>query len=190
MLHVTVNWTGFSGAPGFTNFYFGNTSDVTGANSAVTTSQAFLDAIHFYLPVGVNVQASTEVEVVDPANGDLLDVITATASSPVWAGQMTGAYAAPTGGIVNWRTAGVHRARRVRGRTYLVPLGGDAYQSDGTLLDSVRTGIVTATAGMVSSPFGIWARPFGPPPVVAGALYDVISASVPDKACVLTSRRD
>lgn len=191
MLHVTMNWTGFPGAPGFSNFYFQNTSDLTGANSAVTKVQQFADALHFFLPANVTLQASTEVEDIDPANGDLLGVITATAASPAWTGTDTGIYAAPAGACINWLTAGVHRGRRVRGRTFIVPLGGDQYQADGSLLDATRTGLLAAgNAFVTGGALAVWARPYGPPPVVAGGVYDVNAVSVNDKVSVLRSRRD
>lgn len=191
ILHVTMNWSGFPGAPGFSNFYFANTADLTGANSAVTKVQQFADALHFYLPANVTLQASTEVEVIDEENGDLVDVITATASSPAWVGTDTGIYAAPAGAVINFKTAGVHSGRRVRGRVFIVPLGGDQYQSDGSLLDATRTGLAAAgNAFITGGALGVWARPKGPPPVVAGKLYDALTASVADKVSILRSRRD
>lgn len=190
MLRVKSVWTGFTGSPGFTNFYFGYTSDLTGANSAVTATQQFWDQVHTALPAGVAVQASQEVEVVDPANGDLLSTITATAASPSWVGTVAGPYAAPVGAVINWKTSAIHSGRRVRGRVFLVPLGGDRFQSDGTLLDATRTQLLSAGNNLATGALSVWARPKGPPPVVAGAEYDVNGVSVPDKACILRSRRD
>jgi hypothetical protein len=190
MLRVKSTWTGFTGSPGYTNLYFGNTSDVTGANSAVSVASDLWDRLHTFFPTGVTVQASQEVEDVDPANGDLLGAFTATASSPAWVGTSPGGYSAASGAVINWRTAGIHRGHRVRGRTFLVPLGATCYQTDGTIIDAIRASMITALTPAVASPLGVWARPFGPPPVVAGAFFDVISASIPDKSAVLRSRRD
>lgn len=191
MLRTQMLWTGFPGAPGYTNMFWNTTSDLAGANLVVTQGQQFADAIHFLLPANVTVQVSQEVQDVDPATGNLLGIITATAASPAWVGTDTGLYAAPAGACISWKTAGIHpgvnRPGKVRGRTFIVPLGGDQYDASGTLLDAARTTLQAATTQLVANRLGIWARP---KPLVPGALYDVTAASVADKVAILRSRRD
>lgn len=190
MLHTVINWTGFPGAPGFTNLYWPGPFNQVNIDSSVQATSNFCDALHFFTPSDVTMQASLTVEEIDPANGDLLNVGTSVVSAPGWVGAIAGGYPAPCGAVINWRTASLHRARRVRGRTFIVPLGGTQYDSAGSLIAGAVTGIQAAGTALVTAGLGVWARPKGPPPVVAGAFYDVVAASVPDKSCVLRSRRD
>ena len=190
MIHTTLNWTGFPGAPGFTNFYWNLSGSQVNADSAVQATSNFADAIHFALPSNTSVQASLTAEEIDPANGDLLNSYTAVVTAPAWVGAISGLYSAPSGGIINWKTAGIHRAHRVRGRSFIVPLGGTEYDSAGSLTAGAISTLQGAATAMITAGLAVWARPKGPPPVQAGGVYAVTSAVVPDKACVLRSRRD
>lgn len=187
MLHATIDWTGFPGAPGFTNLYFlgGLTqSEVDAVNGYL---QTFTDNLHFFVPSNVTLQARQQVEEIDPGAGTLLGVLNSTTAPSAWTGAVTGLYSAPSGAVINWQTPGIHAGRRVRGRTFVVPLGGTQYDSSGTLLAGAVTGINAAATALNASTLGVWARPR---PGVPGAIYNTTGNSVPDKACVLRSRRD
>jgi hypothetical protein len=75
----------------------------------------------------------------------------------------------------------------------MVPLGTNAYDTDGTLtataLAAMRPAAVALAGDSGGSRFVIWARPNDVIPVDGGA-YDVITATIQDKVAVLTSRRD
>jgi hypothetical protein len=81
--------------------------------------------------------------------------------------------------------------RRLRGRTFLVPLGSTFYTTDGTPIETARTNIAAAAAVLIANtggpPLGVWRRPS---PSGVGVLGVATTASVPDKAAVLKSRRD
>lgn len=190
MIHTTLNWFGGSGLPGFSNFYFNLTPSQVNADSAVQATSNFADAIHFYLPSGVSTQASLTAESIDPANGDLLASYTAVVTAPIWAGSITGPYSAAAGAVINWRTAGIHRGHRVRGRTFIVPAGDTVFTNGGVVASGAQAALTTAGQAMVTAGLGVWARPKGPPPVVAGAIYAATAASVPTKGAILRSRRD
>jgi len=114
-----------------------------------------------------------------------------------------GAWAAPAGATAQWTTASYLYGRRVKGRTYLVPLTAGAFQSDGTILDTTKTALNAAAAALVAgaSNFVVYTRerqaksaaesPTGKEITYRpGASSMVVSGSVADRVAVLRSRRD
>lgn len=188
-----MTWTGFTGSPGYTNLYFINPEVPTLAirNTTAGRVRTWFEAIKTTLPSTVNVAYPSEMEQLETETGTLM------ASLPIDAlantvGTLVGNFASPTGACVNWTTSLIVNGRKLRGRTFLVPMGSAAFQTDGTLKDSDRTAIVTASNTLCSFQdnlvLGVWHRPA--PGAADGVAAQVASASVKDKAAVLRSRRD
>lgn len=196
MAKVTARWSGFSGAPGYTNFFFQlpssdswtsqNGSDVSGAVGG------FFTGLLPILPSNVRIDVQGDLELIQDSNGELVDVLPLGARPQLSGSAASGPYSAATGAVVTWRTAGVVRGRRVRGRSFLVPLAGIAFENDGTLnaasidiIQSAATGMINA--GGTGDPV-VWSRPTA---VGAsdGSAWPTLSASVPDMGAVLRSRR-
>ena len=198
MLKVKTKWTGFNGAPGYTNFYFRDFSSTgeptqTHASGAVTRTHTFWNNLQSRFPSVVQLAVQGDVEVIEETNGEMKSVFSVTPPTTVTGSATSGLYSGPVGAVVNWRTGGVRNGRRVRGRTFLVPLANENYQTDGTIdptkLASMNT-TVAALADQTGSPdLGVWARPTTPGGS-DGVWYAVTSGSVPDLAAVLRSRRD
>lgn len=199
MARVKARWQGFTGAPGYSNFYFvddGNIGiDMTQADRATGKVHTFFDAIKLAFPPNVQIQVMNDVEVIDSVNGQLKTVFT-PATRPLVTGT-SGAtnYSAATGAVITWRTAGVRAGRRVRGRTFLVPTSSGTFHTDGSLVDSwvttFRTAAETLLAADVNAPeLGVWARPGTPLAPRNGEWHRVTGATVPDMAAVLRSRRN
>lgn len=188
---VTAQWTGFPGAPGYSNFFFevaGDVGEQLGAPAAVRTA---FSSILAELPSGVSVQVSPTVEYIDETTGQLQDYGDAEETPQAVNGSASGNYAGPAGAVVNWQTATVRDGRRVRGRTFIVPLASSAFQSDGTLGSSTITTLNNFASNILggsSNPnrFVVWGRPSSSPGVAA----PVTGYRVPDMAAVLRSRRD
>jgi hypothetical protein len=193
---VVAKWAGFTGSPGFSNFYFicasGNTHTAAGAVNGLDQVRNFFNGLSALFPVGLTINMDPAVAVLDEASGVALSEFSVTPGGTV-TGTATGAYSAPSGAVVNWRTSSIVAGRKVRGRTFLVPLGPIAYQANGTLADNVRTDINTAASIMANvalgSPakLGVWHRAVNG---AGGVHVPVTSATVPDMAAVLRSRRD
>lgn len=185
MQQITVLWTGFPGAPGYSRFYW---AEATAPNLAAFTT--FFTGIADRLPTNTTVQVQNTGNVISELTGDLIGAWSGPAQAAI-VGTSGGAYAAPAGAHINWRTGDVINGRRVRGRTFLVPLSGAAYDSDGTIaataLTDLRTNLATLVTALVGSDFGIWHRPVGG---ANGSLHDLVSADIPDKTATLRSRRD
>ncbi len=200
LMRVKLLWTGFSGGPGVTNLFFGTQGSSDGAwitpeqmTQVTTQVDAFCNAVNSRLPASVSLQVDKTTEVIQTATGQIFDYKTLTPFARA-NGSGTGAYSAASGAVVNWYTSGVRNGRRVRGRTFLVPLAGSALDTNGTLADAASGGLQTAATALLAptaagAVLHVWSRPTTPGGS-DGIAYPVISARVPDKVAILTSRRD
>lgn len=198
---VVINWTGFAGAPGFTNLYFqeagGGDFSQGAADNATAKVDTWLGSAIALLPSAVTVQVNPSVEVHDEATGNLVTYFQ-TAAKPVRLGNNVNNYSAASGAVINWYTNGIKvgkggKARRVRGRTFLVPVGGETLSADGTLTNA-KADLLRAATGQLVAPagtgvLGVYSRPTVAAPN-SGKWFNVSSFTVPDKVAVLRSRRD
>lgn len=194
-MRVTARWTGFLGAPGYSNFYFGTAfldggllGDVA-ADAADNVSQAVnqLDGI---LPDGVNIDVESEVAIIDSDSGEVQG-FEEVGEVPGASGRGDPAFAGPVGAVVNWRTNDVRFGRRIRGRTFIVPLHIEAYEGDGTLTTVTRSALDNFAGAIrqsaIGAEFGVWSRPRDGS---GGVFATAVGHRVPDLAAVLRSRRD
>lgn len=197
---ITWEWTGFPGANGYTNLFYGaTTGDATEALAAATKSRIFIASFAGIVPLGITIRLVTDVRLLDDATGDLQDIFTVSGITDCVMGG-TATRSAPSGGCVDWLTTTVHGTRRMQGRSFVVPLSSDQYQNDGSLVGAAVTALATGAESMRTAsgpPFGVWGRPraadpLATPPVTAraGLWGPAVSSRVPDKAVVLRSRRD
>ena len=188
---VTVGWSGGKIGTGFTNLFF--TEGISTAQLANDAVRAFfttaLGTSGQQLPSGITLTFPTSIDVLEPATGILVTTVGVTTPGTV-VGSDPGVYAAPAGACVTWRTAGVVAGRRVRGRTFLVPLGASALQADGTPSALFMSDLNTAAAGLIAAApeLVVWHRPSS---LAAGdgAPYPVLGFMANDKIAMLTSRR-
>jgi hypothetical protein len=193
---VVLNWTGFNGGPGFTNLYFKTAGDtavlLTDAQNAVTKVDAWATALSNHLPAAVSVRVDPTVTEMNEQTGAQIGFLPTTAPAAHPGGDSSG-YSAASGACFNWYTSGALNGRRVRGRTFIVPLGGTKYDSTGTLASTTVTSFQTATQTLLDnnsvSRLQVWHRPSVAAPT-SGAAFPVEFYTLPDKAAILTSRRD
>lgn len=201
ILRITLRWTGFTGAPGYSVFHFGTDGGFwdggiigdglqQAADAAADRVASAASAAGGAIPSVVSLAVESEAEVLNSDTGEILGVVEVDAEVAQQP-RMSGGYSAASGAVVNWRTNDYRFGRRIRGRTFLVPLGGDAYQSDGTLVPGALNDLndfVAAIIGDGSGPdFGVWSRPRSG---TGGVFATAVSGNVPDMAAVLRSRRD
>jgi hypothetical protein len=194
MYHAVVNWSGFSGAPGFTNLYAETTDPLlAGAEDFTQNIDDMITHWANTLPNGVNVQVSPEVETIDDLDGTLLDVLTVAGSLPAHNGALGGNYAGASGWCIDWLTAGAVFGRRRMGRSFVVPASTEVFQNDGTIQAATLTEQRAAASAFVAAAgpvFGVWVRPKTGTGAHAGQFVPAVAARVPDLAAVLRSRRD
>lgn len=190
---VTVH-TGLQGLPGYTNWYFfGDPVSQSTLDGYITASRTFWESIASHFPSAWRYAIQPDVSILNPADGALQRVMTATPGAQGTFGS-TGAYAGGVGACVTWNTGFVHGSKRLRGRTFLVPLIGTDYAADGTLVDSQLTGLRSAASTLAAvAGFGVWGRPRAAAPGVpalTGAWSAATGAQIRDHVAFLKSRRD
>lgn len=209
VLRVKLRWSGFQGGPGYTIFHFSTGTEgfhtVTEAEAAVDRVDAFAEAIKGMIPYQTALQVESDVENIDPATGEMTTVFSATPAAAHNATISLGpTFAGPVGMVINWKTAGVREGRRVRGRSFLVPLLSQTFDVNGTATSAALTTVNAAAAPLYAGTsgdvrLGVWARPTAIKDVNGeptgeynpdGIWHAATAHSVPDMAAVLRSRRD
>lgn len=174
-----VEWRGLPTGPGVSTFY---------ADDAGMDIRPYLDSL--FTAIGIKTPGAISFYI--PNSGITIDSGTGhpngswTAGSAITrAATGSGAYAAPVGGLIRWETPVFIAGRRLVGKTFLVPFLSGCFESDGTLLNTVKTDLQAAAALFVTgaTSFRIYSRR-------NAAVANVTTSSVPDKAMVLRSRRD
>lgn len=199
IIRLTINWTGFTGAPGYTNLHFESPTDAPISqemvNDAVAVTETWMASWRPDTPNGCLTGVSTNIPELDENTGTIEAFWTAGTAAPA-SGASNGEYAGGSGACVNWYTDGVWNGRRVRGRTFLVPLGSNGMSNNGSLSDTRLAVWRTATATLIGAAnlarLVVWRRPVDilGEPFVNGGAYDVNSYTINDKAAQLRSRRD
>lgn len=188
---VRAQWSGFNGAPGYSQFHFQSSTGEPDAAGDRALVHQFFAAVDNWLASPVRISVDSTVEILDSATGQLIDYADDDTELPQLTGGSSGAYSAASGAVVNWLTNTVVGGRRLRGRTFLVPASPAAYQSDGTLdptaLTALNNGASILSGAGFSSGFGILSRPAGGGQISFG---EVTGHRIPDMAAVLRSRRD
>lgn len=188
---VTAEWSGFPGAPGYSNFHFSEFTGGIDAEQVRGRVEAFFEPLKTVLASAVTITIPPTVEILDEDTGMLTGWMDGGEEIRINTTGTAGDYAGPSGAVINWITGTVRNGRRVRGRTFLVPIRSGAYDSDGTLTSDALTSIREAGDEFVTqdfnSGFGVWSRPSNGS---GGIFAPVTGYRVPDMVAVLRSRRD
>jgi hypothetical protein len=145
--------------------------------------RAFFAFMSDLLPTDVNITVSGTGDLVDDTTGLVVGGYSG-ADAGVVVGADAGPYSAPTGLCITWNTGVVLGGRRLRGRTFLVPIGGTSYDGTGTILDG-RLAVARVAAGnLIASgiDLSILSR-------VNHTSMPVTTATIADRAAVLRTRR-
>lgn len=191
ILRVTAVWSGFTGAPGYTNFHFmGGGGLISDAQQVAERVGGALENLATVLPRDVQISLRPELEVIDEATGEVQGY-QQTSGIPAVTGTATGSFSGPVGAVVNWTTNDLRFGRRIRGRTFIVPLAGTAFWTAGGLnanaQNSIRAFANELQGGDLDSELVVWSRPRNGS---GGVAATVTGNRVPAKAAVLRSRRD
>jgi hypothetical protein len=144
-------------------------------------------------PLGVQWTFPNAGDVIDDTTGALTGAWSSSGGGVVAAGGPANA-AAGAGACISWTTGGIvpgkKGPRRLRGRTFLVPLANGLYGTDGHIIPSQLAVLQTlANSLQAAGPLAVWHRPSA-----AGASdgnsYGVVSNKVSGKVAFLSSRRD
>ena len=159
---------------------------VAAHQTAFTTARALF-------PGNVTISFPVAGDTIQDTTGDLVGVWSAPAVASVTGGASS-TQAAGVGACIGWTTGGIVNGskgpRKLRGRTFLVPISADNYQANGTLVDgALAVSQQLALDMMGTGPLAVWHRPSSATGSDGGS-YGVISGRVRDKVAFLSSRRD
>lgn len=192
IVKVRAIWSGFQGAPGYTNWHGLSDGDAAVAAAALAgRMRAFFNGMAVGLPLEASVKVQRTYQVLDSTNGHVTAEGTLATDPLAVAGTVAGNYSVVTGAVVNWETGLYNEdGHRIRGRTYLVPLT-NVFDTHGSLNDpsiALMTTVSTAAIGGVGN-LVVYSRPTSKG-ATDGRVSTVTAATIHDKACVLRSRRD
>lgn len=183
MKRIKVEWTGTGvEGPGLTVLHFLDSATTNQVRGAVN---AFFAVAAVFVPVGTTIRVPNGGDIIDASNGELTGVWGSSGATQ-HDGDTEGAYAGGVGLRVVWQTGAIRGGRRVRGSTFIVPIGAVCYDVDGTLTTATVDAMQTAASNLAVNSLAVWSRPR---PGLPGAEVDVETALAPDKVSWLRSRR-
>lgn len=188
---VVVEWAGPNVVGRAVNvLHFDATESPVPPVAAIRSAYAGMSA---QFPSGVTIRVPGSGETIEDTTGALTGVWSDATPAAVTGGVVPQA-AAGVGACVTWNTGGIvtgtRGPRRLRGRTFLVPLANACFDTDGTLTTVARDDIAAFAADMLAAGgLGVWHRPTTTGGS-DGTSYAALSATVRDKVAILTSRRD
>ena len=186
---LQILMTGFPGAPGYMTTYW----DLSDDHPPMDDIRSVFGAEGNIWPTGLTLTFPSTGNIIDDVDGSLVSTWVSDAPDDVVGGG-TVAYAAPAGACFTWFTGAIHRGRKVQGRSFLVPLDGGMYQTDGTF-NNTALGTLNAMAaalGIIGRQV-VWCRPVLDDEggvIASGTSFDVQGGFCRDKVAVLRSRRD
>src|SRR5256885_16833203 len=145
MNRVRVAWSGFTGAPGVSTFYLDS------ATTDLAPLKTFFTSVTSFVPNLVQINIPVSGDQIDSNTGEISGVWVGTGSGVVNGFGGSAAYSGSSGFCVDWLSATIIAGRRRQGRTFFVPASVNAYQADGTIIESTRTSVLAAASTMISA---------------------------------------
>lgn len=193
---VSVAWQGWPGAPGVSQFYYGTSLGDLPTQNNIDAIRTFFQAFAGILPNGLTITVPRSGDRINQTDGKIIGAWEVPTQPAVVTGTGTGNYAGNAGAVVHWLTTTVVAGRRVRGRTFMVPLIASAFDAQGSMSTATVTLASNAAAALVAQVDGapsVWSRPFTDPtgkkPAREGSLAQISSSRVPDLSVSQRSRR-
>jgi hypothetical protein len=187
-MQYRVNWSGTTGGAGVSVFNarwsVGSLGSLQPFADAV---RVFFDSLKAIVPNEVSWTFPAEVQEFDTSSGQLKSVHAVTAPASVSA-TSSGSFAHASGARIDWHTPAIVNGRRLRGRTYMVPLVNTSFGPDGLVTTTARTTLTNAGNALINAlatpgSLAVWSR-------THGILADVQSPHVSSLGSVLRTRRD
>lgn len=141
------------------------------------------------VPGQVTITVPTSGDIFDPSTGTITGYWSAPSDGGTVTGSTTSNVAAGVGACVTWSTSDVKNGRRVKGRTFWVPLPSAYYEQDGTIMATALEELDDFAVALTTSGLQVWSRP-STSGGSDGSAHDVVTYRIRDKVAVLTSRRD
>jgi hypothetical protein len=194
MMRVRTVFSGWDGGPGLSTFYFTNTSENSTAAGIVVgrVHQFWADLVPVFA-VGTAIDVDRNVDVLNPASGEVTNTLSVGAQSQVVGTGSSNAQApASVAILMQLGTAEWVAGRRIRGRVFISPITSNAVSTTGKLASAMLGVLTPAASGLLASlptenALCVWHRPKNG---AGGSAVPVTTVNYPDKLAVLRSRRD
>lgn len=184
LVRVRSVWSGTPVVGGGVSTFYWNESH----SGFVADLGAFWTSIGALIAAGVTITTENTGDLIDVETGAISGSWTDGSTSIVNSGG-TSTYAAGVGLRIRWATGGIRNKRRVRGSTFVVPIGTACYDAQGTIANANLTTAGNAAGALFAASEGnmrIYSRPVAGS---GGAASTVLNFTIPDKVSWLRSRR-
>jgi len=191
VLEYRAIWDQGGSNPGYSVFHARGAGSSTAGEASQDLAnkvRELMDGLKAVVTVDYTFTFPPEVLDFNTSTGELEAVHTIDAPANV-VGTSANPYSAASGARIEWRTSAIVEGRRLRGRTYIVPVGTNQYEADGTLTAGCRGILQAAADSYFDDAFtsdahpSVWSR-------THGIMADISAAVIPDEVSVLRSRRD
>lgn len=189
-------WTGYSGAPGLSTFYFSGTDtstfSATDAANARTAVETFFTAIRTKVATGITIASDGTCETIDPVSGAVVGSVYPGAPIGISGGGGPSSAPLSAAACISWVTGVSVNRRILRGRTFLSPLVPATWLASGTLDPSAVTQFVNAANALIADTtcqLVIWHRPNPLKSGNNGLVSPALTAKMNATGAVLRSRR-
>lgn len=188
VLESRIVWTVPGGGVGYSVFHHLGVGSQPKADAITTALRALITAVLPSIPNEVSMVPDSEVRELSTIDGSLISTW-AVNPGAVQQGSNAGNFMGAAGLRVDADTNIIVAGRRLRGRTYWVPVASAAFSTGGAVLPAQQTLFVNAmnafraSVAAVAAEPAVWSR-------THGVAYQVSTYSVPALGAVLRSRRD
>lgn len=204
LMRVRATVDGWSGGPGLMTFYF------TGVDGGDADASGVVGRVHDAIVLGaglwnrnIHIQVQGAVDILNPANGNVTGTTSVTAPASITGAENDDTFL-PLGSsvLLRLKTSTFIAGRRIQGRIFLSPLGGNNGDPNGTpnaaaLASALAMGNKLMDETGLSPAYVVWRRPRPVKPATHPATFDrdgavanVTAVQSPDKYAILRSRRD
>lgn len=184
MLRVRTSFSGPSGTPWLSTFYFSGNDSQSGATDANNAVGAFWSAVDNFMRTGITWGTLAQVDELTAA-GVLVGGYPVTPATGAGGDAATGQLPSAVQALVTWDTGAFVGGRRIKGRTFIPGLT-EAQNFSNSLEATFSAALTTAatTLNALASPeLSVWSK-------TNNAVITVSAAQVSPKWAVLRSRRD
>lgn len=182
-----VRWAGARVGAGASVFHFQSVAGSAAAQPLANAVRAMFFSLIAAFPDDISFSFDSEVRELSEA-GALLAAYPITAP-PTTGGSSSAAFASGTGLMVRHNTGVILGGKRVRGRTFMVPVSSASFTTNGDVLASTVSAfnaafatLITAANG-VGAPFSVWSR-------ANAAIVPVVSSATQVRPSTMKTRND
>lgn len=184
---IVLEWAGTAvTGRAVTVLHYDGTEDAAPPVAAIKSALSSNAAL---FPAGTTITVPGAGDSIDDTTGVLNGSWTAAGGGTV-TGTATGATVLGVGACIQWSTGAIVNGRRLRGRTFVVPLGAFVWEPNGTFSSGALTTLgALANALQATGGLAVWHRPT----TVGGTdgtSAAVLSNKITDKPAFLSTRRD